>query len=184
MVDSTNPASLSVSVWTAAWTPAASQTRKQASMAAGVEPQSSWSLKPAAPARSCSHSPSSETVFPLPSRAKLTGQSSRAASIRARFQGPGVTVVARVPSAGPVPPPMTVVTPEASETSRICGQIRWTWQSMAPAVRIFPFPAIISVDGPITRPGVTPSIVSGLPALPMAAMRPSRTPTSAFTTPE
>ena len=90
-------------------------------MAAGVDPQSSWSLKPAAPDRNCSQSPSSETVFPLPRRATLTGHSSRAVNIRARFQGPGVIVVARVPSAGPVPPPMTVVTPEASETSRICG---------------------------------------------------------------
>src|SRR6266508_5847995 len=26
-------------------------------------------------------------------------------------------------------------------------QIRWTWQSIAPAVRIRPFPAITSVDG-------------------------------------
>ena len=49
----------------------------------------------------------------------------------------------------------------------ICGQIRWTWQSMAPAVRIRPLPAMISVDGPITRSGCTPAMMSGLPALPM-----------------
>ena len=53
-----------------------------------------------------------------------------------------------------------------------CGQIRWTWQSMAPAVRILPLPAITSVDGPMARPGVTPSMVSGLPALPIAADAP------------
>ena len=55
---------------------------------------------------------------------------------------------------------------------------------MAPAVRIRPLPAMISVDGPMTRPGSTPSIVSGLPALPRATMRPSRMPTSALTTPQ
>ena len=40
-------------------------------------------------------------MLPLPSRATLTGAESSASSILARFQAPGVTVVARVPSAGP-----------------------------------------------------------------------------------
>ena len=65
-----------------------------------------------------------------------------------------------------------------------CGQIRWTWQSTAPAVRILPLPAITSVPGPMTSAGSTPSIVSGLPALPMPTMRPSRTPTSALMMPQ
>ena len=39
-----------------------------------------------------------------------------------------MTVVALVPSAGPVPPPMIVVMPVASAVSRICGQMRWTWR--------------------------------------------------------
>jgi hypothetical protein len=43
---------------------------------------------------------------------------------------------------------------------------------------------MISVDGPMASPGVTPSCTSGLPALPMAAIRPSRMPTSAFTMPQ
>ena len=55
---------------------------------------------------------------------------------------------------------------------------------MAPAVTIRPLPDMISVDGPITSAGWMPSIVSGLPALPMPTMRPSRTPMSAFTTPQ
>ena len=55
---------------------------------------------------------------------------------------------------------------------------------MPPAVRIRCSPAMISVDGPIASPGVTPSWMSGLPALPIAQMRPSRTPTSAFTMPQ
>ena len=103
--------------------------------------------------------------------------------MRPRYHAPGVTVVALVPSAGPVPPPTMVVMPAASASSRICGQMRCTWQSTAPAVRMRPSPASTSVDGPMTSPGCTPSVMSGLPALPTATIRLSRTPTSAFTTP-
>ncbi len=46
--------------------PAASATVRQASMAAGVVPQSSCSLNPAAPPRNCSHIASALTVLPLP----------------------------------------------------------------------------------------------------------------------
>ena len=113
-VSSTKPASFSVSVWIATCTPEASATRRQASIAAGVVPQSSCSLKPPAPPRSCSHIDSSRTVLPLPSSSTLTGHGSIASSIRARCQAFGVTVVALVPSAGPVPPPMIVVMPLAS----------------------------------------------------------------------
>jgi hypothetical protein len=49
------------------------------------------------------------------------------------------------------------------------------------AVRMRPSPARISVPGPITM--VTPGWVSGLPALPMAAIRPSFSPTSALRMP-
>ena len=55
---------------------------------------------------------------------------------------------------------------------------------MPPAVRILPFPAMISVSGPMTSRGWTPSMVSGLPALPRAVIRPSRMPTSALTIPQ
>ena len=82
-----------------------------------------------------------------------------------------VQVVASVPCAGPVPPPSMVVTPEYSASSICWGAMKWMWQSMPPAVRILPSPAMISVEGPMMR--VTPGCVSGLPALPMAAMRPS-----------
>ena len=61
----------------------------------------------------------------------MTGSGSIASSIRARYQAPGVTVVAFVPSAGPVPPPISVVTPEPSASATICGQMKWTWQSIA-----------------------------------------------------
>ena len=55
---------------------------------------------------------------------------------------------------------------------------------MPPAVRIRCSPEIASVEVPVVRPGVTPSMVDGLPALPMPTILPSRMPTSAFTTPE
>jgi len=153
-------------------------------MAAGVEPQSSCSLKPDAPARSCSHRASALTVLPLPSSTILTGQPVVALNIMSSQKAPGVTVVALVPSAGPVPPPISVVIPAASATGICCGAIRCTWLSMPPAVRISPLPARISVDGPMTSSGVTPSMVSGLPALPSATIRPSLIPTSALITPQ
>ncbi len=57
-------------------------------------------------------------------------------------QGPGVQVVAKVPVAGPVPPPSIVVTPDISASSICCGQMKWMWLSIPPAVTIMPSPAI------------------------------------------
>ena len=45
-----------------------------------------------------------------------------------RFQRPGVQVVAQVPVAEPVPPPIIVVMPEAMATSTCCGQMKWMWR--------------------------------------------------------
>ncbi len=61
--------------------------------------------------------------------------------------GPGVHVVANVPVAGPVPPPIIVVTPDISASSICCGQMKWMCESMPPAVTIIPSPAMISVAG-------------------------------------
>ena len=180
-VSSTNPLSLSVSVWIITCTSCSSATRRQQSMAAGVVPQSSWSFSAAAPARTISTTASGREALPLPESATFIGTESIAWSIRAMCQGPGVQVVASVPWAGPVPPPSMVVTPEWSASSICCGQIQWMCASKAPAVRIRPSAASASVPGPITMS--TPGCVSGLPALPMAWMRPSRRPTSAFTMP-
>ncbi len=44
--------------------------------------------------------------------------------MRMMFQGPGVQVVAFVPVAGPVPPPIIVVMPEVSASSICCGQMK------------------------------------------------------------
>jgi hypothetical protein len=54
---STKPDSLSVSVWMVTCTSCSSATRRQQSIAAGVVPQSSCSLRPMAPARICSGKP-------------------------------------------------------------------------------------------------------------------------------
>ena len=95
--------------------------------------------------------------------------------------GPGVTVVALVPVAGPVPPPSIVVMPELIASSICCGQMKWMCESTPPAVTIIPSPAMISVAPPIGM--VTPGWMSGLPALPMRQMRPALRPMSAFTMP-
>ena len=98
------------------------------------------------------------------------------------FHGPGVQVVAKVPVAGPVPPPIMVVTPLASASSICCGQMKWMWLSMPPAVTMLPSQLMISVPGPMMMS--TPGWVSGLPALPMATMRPPLRPMSALTMPQ
>ena len=44
--------------------------------------------------------------------------------MRMMFHGPGVHVVAFVPVAGPVPPPIIVVMPDISASSICCGQMK------------------------------------------------------------
>ncbi len=135
-----------------------------------------------APARTCSSSGSGRLALPLPVKPMFIGKASAAWSMRAMCHGPEVQVVALVPVAGPVPPPIMVVTPLISASSICCGQMKWMCVSMPPAVRIMPSPAITSVLAP--RAMVTPGWMSGLPALPMAAMRPCLRPTSALTMPQ
>ena len=118
----------------------------------------------------------------MPAKPRLTGKPSAAWIMRPMCHGPGVQVVAKVPCAGPVPPPSMEVTPDISASSTCCGQMKWMWVSKPPAVRILPSPAITSVPGPITM--VTLGWMSGLPALPIAAMRSPLRPTSALTMPQ
>ncbi len=120
--------------------------------------------------------------MPLPRKPRFIGNASAAFSIAWMCHGPGVQVVAKVPVAGPVPPPSMVVTPLASASSICCGQMKWMCVSMPPAVTIIPSPAMISVPGPMTMS--TPGCTSGLPALPIAAMRPALIAMSALTMPQ
>ncbi|CAM5498109.1 hypothetical protein STANM309S_00352 [Streptomyces tanashiensis] len=107
----------------------------------------------------------------------LTGQASKALKACLRAQGE----LTPTPQTGPNSWPMTVVTPLASEASMIRGDRRWTWVSTAPAVAMSPSPETMVVPVPTTTS--TPSRVSGLPARPMAWIRPSRMPTDTLRMP-
>ena len=69
--------------------------------------------------------------MPLPRKPRFIGNASAASSIRWMCHGPGVHVVANVPVAGPVPPPIIVVTPDISASSICCGQMKWMCESIA-----------------------------------------------------
>ncbi len=127
MVSSTKPDSFSVSVWIMTWTSWSSPTESAQSMAAGVVPQSSCSLSEQAPPGICSISALGWAALPLPAKARFMGKASAASIMRARCHGPGVQVVAVVPLAGPVPPPIIMVRPEYRASSICCGQMKWMW---------------------------------------------------------
>ena len=120
-VVSTKPDSLRVSVWIATWMSWRSATSRQLSIAAGVLPQSSCSFRPMAPASTCS-SGSGRLALPLPVKPMFIGKASAAWSIRAMCQGPEVQVVALVPAAGPVPPPIMVVTRSSAPLRSAAGR--------------------------------------------------------------
>jgi len=100
----------------------------------------------------------------------FTGHASKALNACRSAQGEFTPT----PHTGPNSWPMTVVTPEASDASMMRGDSRWTWVSTAPAVAIRPSPETMLVPVPTTTS--TSSRVSGLPARPIAWIRPSRTP--------
>src|SRR4026208_2545184 len=91
---STKPDSFSVSVWIATCTSIFSATARQLSIAAGVVPQSSWSLRPIAPAVTCSVRGKGNDALPLPRKPRFIGKASAAASIEWMGPGPGGQVVA------------------------------------------------------------------------------------------
>ena len=76
---------------------------------------------------------------------KFNGNSSTASIILWILNSPGVHVVAFVPSAGPVPPPIIVVVPLQIASIACWGEIKWIWLSIVPAVQIVCSPEIISV---------------------------------------
>ena len=69
----------------------------------------------------------------LAEKPRFIGKASAAFSIAGDVAGAGVQVVASVPVAGPVPPPIMVVTPLIKASSICCGQMKWMCVSMAPA---------------------------------------------------
>mmetsp|Transcript_55203 Transcript_55203/g.109697 ORF Transcript_55203/g.109697 Transcript_55203/m.109697 type:complete len:216 (-) Transcript_55203:843-1490(-) len=172
-----------VSVWIVIATSFWSANVRAVSMTAGVVPQSSCNFRPQAPAAMTSWRPAGSEVLPLPEKPKFSGKASVACSIICTWLGAGVHVVALVPVAGPVPPPYIVVSPEAMASWICWGQMKCTCMSNPPEVTICFSPAIASVLTPTVIPGVTPSITSGLPALPIPTMRFPLMPMSAFKMP-
>ncbi len=167
-VSSTDRHSFNPSVCRATWTSYSSATRSAVSSARVCAPMSSCTLKPdAPPSASASTSGASSEDEPRPRKPMLTGQASKALKAWRSAHGE----LTPTPQTGPNSWPMMVVTPEASEASMIRGESRWTWVSMAPAVAIRPSPETIVVPVPTTTS--TPSSVSGLPARPIEAIRPS-----------
>ena len=148
-----------------------------------VAPQSSCILNPPAPAASSSTNVSPLLSLALPKNSQLIGNPSIASIIFLMFQGPGVHVVAFVPSAGPVPPPTYVVMPLPMAWYTCCGDIMCTCVSKNPAVAISPSPAVISVELLTTIFSFTLSIVFGFPDFPIPAIIPFLMPMSAFITP-
>src|SRR6185503_13320809 len=68
--------------------------------------------------------PGGNDVLPLPRKPKFIGSTSVACSMSSMCRAPGVHVVAFVPVAGPVPPPIKVVTPLASASYTCCGLMK------------------------------------------------------------
>ena len=101
---------------------------------------------------------------------RFTGRRSKASNVRRMRQ-----------TGSSKPAVIRVVTPALRATGTSRGLSRCTWLSMPPAVAIRPWQGIGHVPGPIVRS--TPSVMSGLPARPMPAIRPSLMPMSALTTP-
>ena len=158
----------SVSVWIATCTPVSSadaqagvdRRRRRAPVLVQLEAARARR----APARAA---PRGETVLPLPSSSTLTGSSSSAQQHLA--DRPRATACRSSPAC----PRRARCRRRSASSSRprrasstICGQMKCTWQSIPPAVRMRPSPAMISVVGAdLAAPGATPSIdvrVAGL----------------------
>ena len=170
MVFSTKPDSLSVSEWMATCTSVSSATSRQLLMAAGVVPQSSCSFRPMAPASTCSRSAPGRLALPLPRKPRFIGKASAACSMRSMFHGPG--------RAGGGKGAGGRAGAAAEHGGHAAGQ-RFFDLLRADEVDVgvdaaggddVALALMISVPGPMTMS--TPGCVSGLPALPMAAMRP------------
>ena len=163
--------------------PSRRRPTRQQSIAAGVVPQSSCSLRPQAPASICSISAVGRRRVALAERSRgSSGRPRPPAACGARCQGAGRA--GRGVGAGRRAGAAAEHRGDAA-VERLLDLLRADEvdvASMPPAVTILPSPAITSVPGPITMS--TPGWVSGLPALPMPAMRPSRMPMSALTMPQ
>ena len=117
IVCSTKPDSFSVSVWIRHCTSYSSQTDRHLSIAAGVEPQSSCSFRPDAPASHDLAQSNGSAVVAFSCNAMLIGRLSHACSICLMYHFPGVQVVAFVPVVGTSTTTQMVVIPASSASS-------------------------------------------------------------------
>ena len=169
-------------MWIATWVSVLSATFNAELIVAGVVPQSSCNFNPQAPASICSNNAGSRESFPFARKPKFIGKLSTDSIILWIFHFPGVHVVALVPSAGPVPPPIIVVVPLQIACVACCGEIKWMWESIVPGVQIVFSPAMISVLDEIIIS--TSSAIFGFPAFPTPTILPSFTPMSALIIPK
>jgi hypothetical protein len=154
-----------------------SAQRKAVSMVRRVAPVSSCTFSPHTFAPMASRIASPRDVDPRPSSPTLTGNWSIARSPRSSTQAePRPT-----PHIGPASWPITVVTPEEISASKTRGLSVCTCVSIPPGVAMRPSPSMTAVPVPTTMS--IASVVPGLPALPMPAMRPSLMPMLATRTP-
>ena len=136
MVSSTKPLSLSVSLWIATWVSVSSATSGSCRSPPASCPSPRAASGRSRRRRSAGSGPRAGSRCPCPGSPGSSGRPRPPAACGAMFSGPGVQVVAKVPVAGPVPPPSMVVMPLVSASSICCGQMKWMWPSMPPAVTI------------------------------------------------
>ena len=132
------------------------------------------------PVCSCSTIGGARCELPRPRKPKFIGQASAACSILPVLNGPPESMPTVI---GPSEPPIMVVMPLASACSTRPALSKCTWTSIAPGVAIMPSQSRTVVAGRTIRRGSTPSMIAGLPALPMPTIRPSRMPRSPLTMP-
>ena len=128
-------------------------------------------LQRAAPALISSSSAAGSEALPLPAKARFIGKPSAAWIMRPICQAPGVQVVALVPFAGPVPPPSMVVTPRHQRLLDLLRADEVDVRVEAAGGDDLALAGDRLGAGPMMMS--TPGWMSGLPALPIAAIRPS-----------
>ena len=184
IVSSTKPDSLRVSVWIATWTSycvghaQAAVDRRRRGAPVLVQLQAHARRRAI-----CSTSGLGQAGVALAEEAEVHRQRVGRLQHAGDVPGPGVQVVALVPAAGPVPPPIIVVTPDISASSICCGQMKWMWVSMPPAVSDHAL-AGDDLGARADDDGRRRAGCRGCRPCRCAAMRPSLMPMSALTMPQ
>ena len=143
IVSSTKPDSFSVSVWMATWMSYLSATSRQTiDGGRGGRPSLRAASARSAPARTWSIRAFRQAAVSLAEEAPVDRKPFGGLEHALMFQGPGVQVVAQVPVAEPVPPPIIVVIPEAMADFHLLRTDEVDVRVDPPAVQIIPSPEI------------------------------------------